>query len=206
MHKATDWTRYYKQSPGLSRLTRPITTRYLIQALHRYSVPRPVLAELGGAGSCVMRSVFREIAPSAYHVVDSNEYGLELLRQQAEEYPLVLHHRDVRTLNLETSFDVVFSIGLIEHFDSEGTRQAVLSHLRLLKSGGVAIISFPTPTVLYRATRRLAELFGAWKFPDERPLRTTELQAAVGNAAELLNERLIWPIVLTQAIVVFRKK
>ncbi len=63
--------------------------------------------------------------------------------------------------------DVVFSIGLIEHFDPAGTRQAIEAHFALLKPGGYAIISYPTPTWLYRAARTLTEAAGLWKFHDE---------------------------------------
>jgi 2-polyprenyl-3-methyl-5-hydroxy-6-metoxy-1,4-benzoquinol methylase len=65
--------------------------------------------------------------------------------------------------------DVVFSVGLIEHFDQSGTNAMIRAHFKALKPAGCAIISFPTPTWLYRAAPRLAETLGLWKFPDERP-------------------------------------
>jgi hypothetical protein len=67
------------------------------------------------------------------------------------------------------------------------------------------IITFPTPTLLYRVTRGLAEMFGIWQFPDERPLKPAEVRAAVGERGEVLMTKILWPLILTQGIVVVRK-
>ncbi|EKO26164.1 hypothetical protein LEP1GSC104_3344 [Leptospira interrogans str. UI 12621] len=46
---------------------------------------------------------------------------------------------------------------MIEHFDVENTRKAFLNHLQFVKTPGVLIVTFSTPTFLYRMTRFLAE-------------------------------------------------
>ena len=203
--KATDWNTYYRKDPAPSHFTRPIIERRFISAFKKYSVQNPVIAELGGAGSRVFDSVERNLAPSAYHAIDTNQYGLDLLRQRVGNR-VIVHNQDVLNLNLNIQVDTVFSLGLIEHFDTGGTRTVILSHFRILKPGGIAIISFPTPTFLYKATRRAAELTGQWIFHDERPLWTAEVLAAVGDIGELLHETLIWPIFLTQTLLVIRKR
>ena len=76
--KGTDWNRYYTKTPAPARLTRRITERRLIAVLKKYSVPNPALAELGGAASCVFDSVERHLAPSIYHAIDTNQFGLDL--------------------------------------------------------------------------------------------------------------------------------
>jgi cyclopropane fatty-acyl-phospholipid synthase-like methyltransferase len=111
----------------------------------------------------------------------------------------------VLKIDLPLAADLVFSVGLIEHFDEEGTRRAVDAHFALLKPGGIAVISFPTPTPLYRLARAAAELAGAWIFHDERPLRLAEVAAAAGPHAEMLSHRILWPIVFTQCLGVWRK-
>jgi SAM-dependent methyltransferase len=203
--KTTDWSSYYQKSPAPSLFTRRIIQRTFIAAFKQYSVSNPMIAELGGAGSRVFDSVERNIAPSVYHVIDNNQYGLNLLRRRVGDR-VVIHNQDVLNLKLEIEVDTVFSLGLIEHFDESGTQKAILAHFSILKPGGIAIISFPTPTVLYRTTRRAAELVGQWIFHDERPLWTAEVLAAIGSAGELLSSTLIWPIFLTQTLVVIRKR
>ena len=86
-----------------------------------------------------------------------------------------------------------------------GTRAAIQSHFRVVKPGGCAIISFPTPTLLYRVARRITEAAGAWKFPDERPLDRDEVLAAANDWGRLEFEKILWPIVFTQRLMVFRK-
>jgi hypothetical protein len=75
----------------------------------------------------------------------------------------------------------------------------------LLKAGGIAIMTFPTPTLLYRTARRLAERAGMWMFPDERPLKLPEVVEAARPHGKMLLKKLIWPIVLTQYLLVWQK-
>jgi len=96
-------------------------------------------------------------------------------------------------------------LGLIEHFDVDGTRQAVWGHLKLLKPGGIAVVTFQTPTVRYRIARRAIQLAGKWVFHDERPLLLQEVRAAVGELGKIVHHSLIWNIPLTQRLVVIQK-
>jgi SAM-dependent methyltransferase len=203
--RATNWDEYYQNVPVFTRFTRPILHGAFLRALQRYSVPNPALVELGGAGSQVFDAVRRTLRPSKYHVVDTNLYGLEMLRPKADDGTVVLHHCDALNLQLDFPADAAFSLGLIEHFDVAGTKRIIQAHLRLLKPGGVAVITFPTPTILYRATRSAAELAGKWIFHDERPLRMEEVQAAVEQTGRIVFKRLIWPILLTQTLAVIQK-
>jgi hypothetical protein len=87
----------------------------------------------------------------------------------------------------------------------EDTKKAVAAHFRVLKAGGIAIISFPTPTLLYRISRFVAEALGLWMFHDERPLKKQEIVEAIGNHGTILHGEIIWPIFFTQMIIVARK-
>jgi len=134
-------------------------------------------------------------------VVDNNVYGLELLRKYED---VQLHCESVLDLRLDFQMDTVFSVGLIEHFDEDGTRRAVRSHLELLKPGGIAVITFPTPTLAYRISRGISERAGKWIFLDERPLAFPEVEAACQGWGQVIHSELIWTP-LTQRIVVVRR-
>ena len=205
---ATDWTRYYRSVPLTARLTRKYTGRVLIGALKRFqqSDDRGVVVELGGANSCFLDRIVSELRPCAYHVVDMNEYGLKLLAQRRNGTTQIrLHRQDVLHLDLELRADAVFSVGLIEHFDPEGTSQVIRKHFELLKPEGCAVLSFPTPTWLYRSARSITELLGLWNFPDERPLSRGEVLQAIPAGGEVLLEKTLWPLVFTQHMIVIRK-
>lgn len=216
---ATDWDSYYQSVPATAKLTRRYTTAVLISTMKRYAQAQSggalAIVEIGGANSCFLDSLVREFAPRSYDVVDLNEYGLNLLSQRGRagrppgrtQGPptLRLHRQSVLAMSLPATADVVFSVGLVEHFDPQETRAAVLAHFGALRTGGLAIITFPTPTALYRVTRKFSEAVGQWKFPDERPLETREVIAALRERGELLFEKTLWPLMLTQHMVVARK-
>lgn len=206
----TDWDRYYRQPFAAARFTRRVTQRRLLGYLRRYVPPVPggaVLAELGGANSCFFDAVAAALRPRAYHVVDSNRLGLDRMRERLGPRPDVVYHlRDVLALEAGLQADAVFSVGLVEHFDVEGTRRAIEAHFRVLRPGGTCVVAFPTPTPLYRATRGLAELLGIWKFPDERPILRPEAASAIEAHGEILDGSVVWPIFLTQMFLVARKR
>ena len=206
--RRTDWDRYYRASVPTAKLTRRYTTRRLLAALGRYGPSRgnAAIVELGGANSCFLDAVRARLEPREYHVVDNNELGLCLLERRGSgpEKPR-LHCVDVLALAPPAAADVVFSVGLIEHFDRARTGQAIEAHFAGLRPGGIAVLAFPTPTLLYRLARTLIEAVGQWRFPDERPLGRAEVLASVAGTGELLHEETLWPLVLTQHLMVFRK-
>lgn len=206
--QATDWTRYYRRPFVATSVTRQITTRRLVGHLARHvATPAPHIVEWGGGNSCFIEAVYQQLMPQRYTVCDTNDLGLQLIRQRANQFPgLDAVKSDVLLPSARSlQADIVFSVGLIEHFDPEGTASAIESHFACAKPGGLVLISFPTPTFLYRATRRCAELLGLWAFPDERALQFAEAQHEMSKWGNFLARDLIWPIVLTQGMLVFRK-
>lgn len=203
---ATDWDQYYSAPAPTAHLTRRYTARMLVECMRRFAGKIDRLVEFGGANSCFLDRIMREIGPREYHVVDTNAYGLSLLAGRgADSQRVVAHQRDCReTADLRA--DLAFSVGLIEHFDRAGTREAIAAHFRALKPGGCALISFPTPTWLYRAARWITEAAGQWKFPDERPLERDEVLADASDWGEVQFEKILWPLIFTQRMMVFRKK
>lgn len=208
---ATNWDLYYTSVPKLAQVTRRYTNRLLLNAIRRHAsskAPQGIsIVEIGGANSCFMNNIMREIPCRSYDIIDTNEYGLSLLKQRVgTDQPVRLHCESVLDLKWRTHADVVFSVGLVEHFDLTHTRDAVLAHFDLLRPGGVAIITFPTPTFLYCAARRLIELVGMWKFHDERPLLPAEVVSALDGCADVLQQKTMWPLILTQHVIVAQRR
>ncbi len=206
---ATNWDLYYRSVPATAHLTRRYTGSVLISTLKRYagSAPLTTIAELGGANSCFLTRILDESKPARYHVIDQNQYGLDLLRERfPDSSNVLLHQADVLKLpNLGLTADVVFSIGLVEHFDPPQTRQAIDAHFALLQPDGIAIISYPTPTWLYSIARTACEALGLWHFPDERPLRRKEVYDSVSRWGDVVFEKTLWPLIFTQHLMVIRK-
>ena len=205
---ATDWDSYYQSVPSTAKLTRKYTTRMLLSCIERFAGSGPLaIVEIGGANSCFLDAVLTSISCRSYDVVDTNRYGLSLLEKRAGGSGVVrLHEQSVLALDMDVTADVVYSVGLVEHFQPAETRRAVLAHFEPLRPGGIVIVTFPTPTWLYRASRRCIELAGMWKFPDERPLKPAEVRAALEEKGEILFEKTLWPLVLTQHLIVARRR
>ncbi len=203
----TDWDAYYDAPIPTARLTRRYTEGQLLDLIQEHvRIENPELCELGGANSCFFDGLRRAFPGSRYLAVDTNARGLGALARRTEGDPLVRTlQQDARTLPAGlVQADVVFSVGLIEHFTPDDTARIVRKHFDCVKPGGLVIITFPTPTWLYRSTRLLAECAGLWRFPDERPLSFEEVLASAAAGREVLARRTLWPLVLTQGLVAVR--
>jgi len=205
----TNWNDYYANPYKTASVTRKVTEHYLVGLIQKYS-PVPIkgltIAELGGANSCFFNTIMKRVDPKQYHVYDNNLVGLDKMEKRVRAHDrLFLHAQDVLTLPEINSYDLVFSVGLIEHFNEHDTKSAILAHFKLLKPGGVAIISFPTPTLLYRGSRWVAEVTNSWIFHDERPLERSEVVTTLEKAGTIAFERLNWVIFFTQRMMVVRK-
>ncbi|MGA2402796.1 MAG: glycosyltransferase [Syntrophobacteraceae bacterium] len=205
---ATDWNHYHSKPSRIAALSRKVMTSKLIRLMEQYGSKGCTVAELGGANSCFFEPIKKKIEPGHYHIIDNSKVGLHLCRSMTcpgGQSPS-LHDHDVLDLKLPFKVNLAFSIGLIEHFPEENTAKAIRSHFELLEPGGIAVISFPTPTVLYRVTRFISEVFGMWIFHDERPLEKSEVAGVIGGFGTLLREETVWPMLLTQCIMVARKE
>jgi cyclopropane fatty-acyl-phospholipid synthase-like methyltransferase len=143
-------------------------------------------------------------------VLDNSVEGMRLARQRfgpayGDRVGYVAD--DVFTADPGRRFDVVFSVGLIEHFDDREMQKLIALHRHWVEPDGLVLIAVPTPTIFYRAVRTGAEVLGMWKFPDERPVPQARLAALMRSAGmDVLFERTLWSQVLTQAIIAARPK
>ncbi|MFH1033693.1 MAG: class I SAM-dependent methyltransferase [Pseudomonadota bacterium] len=203
----TDWDHYYRRPNPAALITRRFTASRILGAIRRCAPPQPpgrmVVLELGGGGSCFYELILSRLRPARYHLADCNLSGLTMLGSGPQADPRVFCHVcDVRRCHLPVKADVVFSVGLIEHFDAPDTQRVIDTHFAHVAPGGVVIMTFPTPTWLYRLARGAAEALRLWSFPDERPLAMPEVLAALGGRGRLVEQGILWPIVYTQGMVV----
>ena len=202
----TDWDAYYRKSSGIVSFTRGITLRRLRRMMAPKLTKQELrICELGGGNSCFLDTFLRIDNLNRYHVIDSNDYSIRLLQDRFSSDARVTYEtRDIlRQRESPELFDIVYSVGLIEHFSELDTRECVREHFKLLAPDGLVVITFPTPTVLYRVIRGIAEYFGVWIFHDERPLQFSEVEAGIREASGTTTHQSInWFIGLTQGCVV----
>lgn len=207
--KTTDWDSYYAKPASAARFTRKISERKILKLLRAFlDQETPSIAELGGANSCFVDAIVSGIRPKSYVAIDNNAFGLSLLEKRYPP-PNVVQGKLGDALNLpapKECYDAVFSIGLIEHFDTDGTAACIKAHFDICKKGGIVLIAFPTPTLLYRAIRGFAEITNNWHFHDERPLHFLEVESVSKRSGALVHRSTNWAIGLTQGYLVYRKQ
>ena len=161
------------------------------------------VAELGGGGSCFCKSLKQHFPVKEYTVFDSCPEGIaQFLRKNPEEKAI---RKDLLQMQEQPQFDLVFSVGLIEHFSQVDTGQIIRKHFEMTRPGGFVIIFFPTPTLLYRITRKTAEFLNLWQFPDERPLKPDEFRKTADQCGAFLNGYIIRSNFLSQYAAIYKK-
>ncbi len=209
MPKKTNWNSYYNKPYKTASLTRKITSKVLINTIKNNIADKKELSviELGGANSAFLKAVNEKIKPKEYLIIDNNQAGLNKTKSRivGKDHITILN-QDILSMSLDHKVDLIFSVGLIEHFDKAGTKKAIESHFDLLKPGGIAIFTFPTPTFLYKIVRFISEKMGLWIFHDERPILFDEVYETARTLGEKKSYKIIWPIMLTQGIAVFQKR
>lgn len=206
--KTTNWDEYYAKPAPAARFTRKLSERKIIDLFRAHAnLESPKIAELGGANSCFVEAVSAELSPSAYVAIDNNKFGLKLLEDRYGDAGVIRgRFGDARDIGAEDqSFDIVYSVGLIEHFDTADTARCIQSHFDLCKPGGLVLMTFPTPTMLYRTLRGAVEVAGQWRFHDERPLSFDEVETAASPSGALVHRSINWAIGLTQGYLAYQK-
>lgn len=209
--KRTDWDNYYSHPYKTATYSRKITSNKLIRLIRKYISYKQTdieIAELGGANSCFYESINKEFSPVKYLIVDNNSVGLnKTLNSLNNPANIELKNEDIlNSVEKSEKFDIVISVGLIEHFAPEETKKCIAAHFCYLKNSGICIVAFPTPTWLYNLTRKCAEILGLWIFHDERPLKMKEVLNEMKKHGEIKHTSITWPIFLTQGVIVVTKK
>lgn len=206
----TDWDEYYHNPSGFSKYTRLYTQNWLIKQIQEISNGKKMtIAEFGGGNSCFHDAIITECPVNSYTIYDNNDVGVKKFegKYSSNDISKAINCNLLNDEIIEIkSYDIVFSVGLIEHFDSRGTENVVKKHFDAVKSGGTVIITAPTPTPLYNMIRKSSEYLNLWKFHDERPLLQSEMHQCVQNYGTIVNKKLLWAIGLTQYALVIKAK
>ncbi len=207
--KETDWDKYYQKPAPQVSITRKISTDKIHRTIENLISPYPkTICELGGANSCFLDSFLAGSRISNYHIVDSNTFGLSLLDEKMSRDKRVSCEQNnvLKLTGSNDRYDLVYSVGLIEHFDITDTAKSIAAHFELCKPGGYVLMTFPTPTWLYCIIRKAAEVLGIWQFHDERPLDFKEVDNECVKHGEAQHQSINWMIGLTQGYVLYKKR
>lgn len=202
--KRTDWDRYYSSPMPTAFFSRAVVRSHLLRMIRLTGLKHnPSIAELGGGGSCFSEAIRENFRWKDYTIYDSCPAGISLFLRKNPTCQAV--QTDLLQWNGKEKYDLVFSVGLIEHFSPEQTELLIRKHFQMTKKGGYVILFSPTPTILYRLTRGFAELLGIWQFPDERPIYPQEIRKTADSCGNFITGHTIYTNILTQYAVLYRK-
>ena len=204
-NKLTDWDKYYQNPSSTSILTRKITEIKILNILKKIKAKDETIhiCELGGANSCFYEAIIKNFPNCRYTIIDNNQLGIDLFNKKTNGRKLsnsILLDVKKATLPILNA-DIVFSVGLIEHFSPTITSLIIKKHFELAKENGHILITFPTKTWLYKLTRFVITILGKWIFYDERPLSMTEVEKNISRHGIIKIKEINWLIFLTQGII-----
>jgi len=203
--KKTDWSFYYSKPSKVAGLTRRVTEGILIRQLKKYYDVKQTfqIQEMGGANSCFLKGITSEFKKIRYCIIDNCKTGLSLSNDRFGSMKHVtIKELDILQSNKFNKSEVVLSTGLIEHFNKNDTALMIKKHFQAAKPSGLVIITYPTPTLMYKLTRKFLELLGLWQFHDERPLTKREVEDTARHFGEVKYHEVNKSIPLTQGVIV----
>lgn len=211
MEKSTDWTKYYsKKKSAFSNFTQRFTLSKILSdydTLSQLMEIRDVI-ELGGGNSCFAEALCRQRKLWSYDIIDNNELAVALF--QKKKLDCLSHNGIIMDLTEEfepsKKYDLVYSIGLIEHFKPKEREQVIRAHFSLCREGGGVLISFPTPTLKYRFWRKVLEVMNLWQFYDEMPLLYEDVENILTECGKVVKVEINRKLFLTQMVVLFINK
>ena len=141
------WRRFLFEVPADRQLWREILPKFLPRGPAR-------VIELGSApGRNLLR--WREMYGYEVFGADISLQGLQLQRELFARHGIDDRHTlhadflaPAFQAEREESFDIVHSAGLVEHFTNPA--DAIAAHLRILKPGGLLVVSVPNLAGIYR--------------------------------------------------------
>jgi len=192
--KDTNWDKYL----GSSIFPRGVFQGYK-KFVHQIKKDWPKngarILELGSGSGKISFWLSKKLPISEIVLVDFNERLLKNSRKFFSDKNIRVRFikEDIRVLDLKEKFDLVHSAGVLEHFLPKDQKKIIEVHKRHLKKNGWVISYTPTPEPFYRFWRNLQESISMWRFPDEVPLKKSELSNIfINQGFEVLADNTVW--------------
>jgi len=187
--KVTDWREYYSKKPlKIVSKKRENNINYILNILEENNFNGRNFLEYGGGNSSVAEAISKKYKVDKFTIVDNNQYGIDLL-----------DNRDIKNLNKQCLsifdfkdkeiYDLIYSVGLIEHFQGKDFENCVLEHFKYAKKGGYILYTFPVPVFRYKVIRTIYEIFNKWQYTDEIPLNSKTVENVVKKHNGILRDK-----------------
>ena len=205
--KLTNWEIYYKKKPlKIVTKKRENNINYILNILKEAHFKNFLnVLEYGGGNSRVAEAISKKYNIKKFTIVDNNEWGIKLLKE-----------RKIKNLNSqcisifdyedENNYDLIYSIGLIEHFQDKNLTKCIQEHFKLVKNKSYVLFTFPIPTLRYKFIRFIYELFDKWQYTDETPLTNSKVEKLVSKYGKIIYNGINKELILPQGVILVMKE
>ena len=203
--KVTNWKEYYEKKPlKIIDKKRKNNIKYIVNVLRTNKFNGGVILEYGGGNSFVAEAISNNFNINKFVIVDSNEYGIKLLDKRNISN-LEKHCDSIFDYADKENYDLVYSIGLIEHFQGDYLIKCIDKHFEMCKKGGWVLLTFPVNCFRYRVIRMVLEIFNMWQYTDEVPLKKDYIEKIISENGSVMHSSINKKLILPQAIILIKR-
>lgn len=184
-----DWEKCWKFTNLIILIFKPfeILVRYSIRKgierlFTNFDIKNPSILELGAGTGSDSEWLIKKFGGKATlvdncdHIISKSKRYFN--RKKLDITCLKLKVEDIRFKN---KYDLVFSVGLVEHFYNKDLYKIFRKHVDAAKKGGYIIIFVPNNSLIYRSYRRLLTLLRLWMW-DEISFNIKDIENLAGDS------------------------
>ena len=203
--KVTNWKKYYSKKPlKIVEKKRLNNINYILKVLKENNFKGGKVLEYGGGNSSVAEAISKNYNIDKFTIVDSNEYGIELLDNKNIKN-LNKKCESIFDYNDKIEYDLIYSVGLIEHFQGKELEKCIKRHFKYAKNNSLVLFTFPVPKMKYKVIRFIYEIFNKWQYTDEVPLKKVYVEYLLKKHGKILYSEVNKGLILPQAIILVKK-
>ena len=203
--KVTNWKKYYSKKPlKIVEKKRLNNINYILKVLKENNFKGGKVLEYGGGNSSVAEAISKNYNIDKFTIVDSNEYGIELLDNKNIKN-LNKKCESIFDYNDKIEYDLIYSVGLIEHFQGKELEKCIKRHFKYAKNNSLVLFTFPVPKMKYKVIRFIYEIFNKWQYTDEVPLKKVYVEFLLKKHGKILYSEVNKGLILPQAIILVKK-
>ena len=211
MRNPTDWNKYWDNPDAfiLKYFFHRHQFKALADLLKNINFKDPIeILEFGSGSGAEAKWLCQRFKVKKITCIDSNDNMLNLSRKILANVQCEVDLLNLDFFNYESDkqYDIVYSGGVIEHFEPEKRYELLKKHCSATRPDGFCLLYFPTPTKSYWFFRKIYEILGIWIFTDEVPLEADvvieEMKSLNFNA---IKSNIFWKHFLTEAGIIFKR-
>lgn len=180
---AKDWEKSWRFSNMVTSAFVPIeilarlaVRNGMQRLLNNLHVQKPSILELGAGTGLDSEWLVRKFGGKAL-LVDNCDYIIRKSKKyfRGKKLGIAFLKSNVEDIKFKKGYDLVYSVGLLEHFYDKDLHQIFRRHMDASKKTGYVMVFVPNDKWVYNFYRRILTILGSWVW-DEKPFNLQRLK------------------------------